>query len=83
MKKYGLIVVDPPWPKRPLIPLAFSAENIRHSQKPEKFYTMVAPLSDSRADIFARKKRSGWDVWGDEVVCSKKLKKLLEKKGGN
>jgi len=47
------------WPKRKLIPAVFQAENIKHSQKPDKFYKMI--------DIFARKQRPGWDVWGDEV----------------
>ncbi len=55
------------WPKRKLIPLAFSAPNIRHSQKPDKFYKMIEPLAKNRADIFARKEREGWDVWGNEV----------------
>jgi len=55
------------WPKRKLIPLVFQAENIKHSQKPDKFYDMIEVLGDSRIDLFARKKRPGWDVWGDEV----------------
>ena len=52
---------------KPLIPLCFQAENIRHSQKPDKFYKMIEPLGNDRIDIFARKKRLGWDVWGNEV----------------
>jgi site-specific DNA-methyltransferase (adenine-specific) len=55
------------WPKRPLIPAVFSAENIRHSQKPDRFYKMIEPLGDNRIDLFARQKRDGWDVWGNEV----------------
>jgi N6-adenosine-specific RNA methylase IME4 len=55
------------WPKRPLIPVVFSAENIRHSEKPDRFYEMVAVLGEPRIDLFARRKRQGWDVWGDEV----------------
>lgn len=55
------------WPKRPLIPAVFSAENIRHSQKPDRFYEMIAPLGKNRIDLFARRKRQGWDVWGNEV----------------
>lgn len=54
-------------PKRKLIPLGFPAENIRHSQKPDRFYDMVAPLGDKRIDLFARRKRDGWDAWGNEV----------------
>lgn len=64
----GYNKVKPPlWPKRSLIPAVFSAPNIRHSQKPDRFYEMVTPLGDNRIDIFARQQRDGWDVWGDEV----------------
>jgi len=55
------------WPKRKLIPAVFQAENIRHSQKPDKFYELIEPLGKNRIDIFARKERHGWDVWGNEV----------------
>ena len=55
------------WPKRSLIPAVFSAENIRHSQKPDRFYKMIEPLGENRIDLFARQKREGWDVWGNEV----------------
>ena len=50
-----------------LIPLCFQAENIRHSQKPNKFYKLIEPLGFDRIDLFARQKREGWDCWGDEV----------------
>lgn len=55
------------WPKQPLIPMAFPAENRRHSQKPDIFYDRISRLGDKRIDIFARKKRDGWDVIGDEI----------------
>jgi len=55
------------WPKRPLIPLGFSAENIKHSQKPDKFYRMISVLGENKIDIFARKARQGWTTWGNEV----------------
>lgn len=57
----------PLWPKQKLIPACFQAENVRHSQKPSIFYKMIEHLGDKRIDIFARKEREGWDVWGDEV----------------
>lgn len=39
-----------------------------HSTKPEIFYTMVDEICGGRKlDYFARKKRKGWDVYGDEV----------------
>ena len=50
-----------------LIPFCFQAENIRHSQKPNKFYKLIEPLGFDRIDLFARQKREGWDCWGDEV----------------
>ncbi len=40
----------------------------RHSEKPEEFYKLIESISDKdRLEIFARKKRKGWDVWGNEV----------------
>lgn len=39
-----------------------------HSAKPESFYKMVEEICAGRKlDYFARKKREGWDVFGDEV----------------
>lgn len=55
------------WPRKELIPAAFSAENIRHSEKPDRFYELISPLGENRIDIFARKKRQGWDAIGDGV----------------
>jgi N6-adenosine-specific RNA methylase IME4 len=57
----------PLWPTGALTPAVFQAENIRHSEKPQKFYTMIEHFGSPRLDMFARKKRDGWDVWGDEV----------------
>ena len=39
-----------------------------HSVKPEEFYAMVERQSPGpRLDVFARVKRDGWDVFGNEV----------------
>ena len=39
-----------------------------HSTKPNSFYDLVNKLTIGRKlDYFARKKREGWDVYGDEV----------------
>lgn len=39
-----------------------------HSSKPDNFYKLVEEMSPaSRIDLFARKKREGWDVWGNEI----------------
>ena len=63
----GYIKKPDVWPKRKLIPAVFQAENVRHSQKPQRFYDLLEPLGEPRIDIFARKTRPGWDVWGNEV----------------
>ncbi len=39
-----------------------------HSSKPERFQAMVEEQSPMpRLEMFARRERPGWDVWGDEV----------------
>lgn len=55
------------FPRTKLIPLVFRAENVRHSEKPQLFYDLIKDLGDKRIDIFARKKREGWSVFGNEV----------------
>lgn len=42
----------------------------KHSQKPEFFQDLIESVSDSpRIELFARRPRPGWDVWGNEVDC--------------
>lgn len=39
-----------------------------HSHKPEEFHKIVERVSPSPyAELFARRKMPGWDVWGNEV----------------
>ena len=41
---------------------------MKHSQKPEFFQDMIETVSEPpRLEIFARRKREGWDVFGNEV----------------
>lgn len=41
----------------------------RHSEKPAEFYHLVERVSLApRLEMFARKPRAGWSVWGDEVT---------------
>lgn len=41
---------------------------MKHSQKPEHFQDIIEMQSNGpRIELFARRKRPGWDVWGDEV----------------
>lgn len=40
----------------------------RHSKKPDSFYSFIESISgEERIELFARGKRLGWDVWGNEV----------------
>lgn len=55
------------YPRRPTIRTSFSAKSLRHSQKPDEFYTMLSILEGQKIDLFARAPRPGWDVWGNEV----------------
>jgi len=39
-----------------------------HSKKPEFFQDLIEAVSEKpRLEMFARRKRTGWDVWGNEV----------------
>jgi len=39
-----------------------------HSEKPEAFYLLVEQMYDGpRLDLFGRKRRLGWDVFGDQI----------------
>jgi N6-adenosine-specific RNA methylase IME4 len=40
----------------------------RHSAKPEEFYALVEQVSPGPfLEMFARRRRLGWDVWGNEA----------------
>ncbi|WP_299083035.1 MT-A70 family methyltransferase, partial [uncultured Paraglaciecola sp.] len=41
---------------------------MRHSKKPEFFQDLIELQSEApRIELFARRERDGWDVWGNEV----------------
>jgi N6-adenosine-specific RNA methylase IME4 len=41
-----------------------------HSHKPEEAHSIVERCSPGpRLELFARRVRPGWDVWGDSVTC--------------
>jgi N6-adenosine-specific RNA methylase IME4 len=43
----------------------------KHSEKPDNFYKLVELISpEPRLDMFARRKRHNWDVYGNEVEDS-------------
>lgn len=46
----------------------------KHSQKPVEAYELIERSSDgNKLELFARNKREGWDVWGNEVESDIKL----------
>jgi N6-adenosine-specific RNA methylase IME4 len=46
----------------------FAAAKSRHSAKPDRFYEIVERVSpEPRLELFARRRRFGWDVWGNEA----------------
>lgn len=57
------------------IPAALRKSNVimaprtGHSAKPASFYDLVESVSpqQQRLDVFARRHRVGWSVWGDEI----------------
>ena len=45
-----------------------------HSRKPEAAQDIIEMVSDGpRVELFARRERPGWDVWGNEVECTAEL----------
>lgn len=49
----------------------FAWKRTRHSVKPEAFQDMVEQVSPGPyLELFARRPRLGWDVWGNEVESS-------------
>jgi N6-adenosine-specific RNA methylase IME4 len=48
----------------------FYAPVQEHSHKPEEQYAIIGRCSPGPyLELFARRKRPGWDVWGNEVTC--------------
>lgn len=46
-----------------------------HSHKPEEFHKIVERVSPGPyAELFARRKMAGWDVWGDQVESDFQIK---------
>lgn len=58
------------YPRRKAIPTVFSGKSEKHSAKPDEFYKLIEPFGFPAVDIFARRERDGWDVYGDEVENS-------------
>jgi MT-A70 protein len=54
-----------------------------HSEKPTAFYSLVESLCPAPRylELFARKPRPGWDVWGDEVAAAGTMIELPDSGG--
>src|SRR3990167_2516908 len=51
-----------------LIDSVVSIERTKHSEKPDRFYEIIEEMyKGKKIELFARKKRRGWDSWGKEV----------------
>jgi N6-adenosine-specific RNA methylase IME4 len=66
--------------------LIYSPLPKEHSRKPEEQYSRIERLypvesCPARLELFARRRRAGWDVWGNEVKSDIELAGWLPKKG--
>lgn len=53
---------------RPGLSNVFEARRSRHSAKPDEAYELIERASPGPyLDLFARRRREGWAVWGDEL----------------
>lgn len=52
----------------------FEAKRRQHSQKPDLVYELIENMFDgNRLELFARRKRDGWDAWGNEIESDVEL----------
>jgi N6-adenosine-specific RNA methylase IME4 len=57
--------------KQKHIGTVFEWKRRKHSEKPEQFQDLVETISPGPyIELFARRQREGWDVWGNEVLSS-------------
>jgi N6-adenosine-specific RNA methylase IME4 len=60
------------------VPTLITANKARHSQKPGAIYRYMELTSPApRIELFARRRRVGWDVWGNESISE--IDNTLEK----
>jgi N6-adenosine-specific RNA methylase IME4 len=56
---------------------AFMHPRTPHSVKPDAFYTLIEECSPGPyLELFSRRERAGWTVWGNEVECGISLGKV-------
>jgi N6-adenosine-specific RNA methylase IME4 len=53
-------------------PSVFRAPRGEHSEKPDKLYEMIERMYPDlpKLELFARKRRPGWEVWGNEAPAA-------------
>ena len=59
---------SPPPPPNGFIGLL--SPNLQHSRKPDSIYEYAEALPGPRLEMFARRPRTGWHVFGNEVTGS-------------
>jgi len=52
------------------IPTVFAAPLLEHSRKPDRIHEIAEKLSPApRIELFARRRRRGWQAWGNEIAA--------------
>jgi N6-adenosine-specific RNA methylase IME4 len=60
----------------------FAAPRTVHSAKPDRFYEIVERVSPGPyLEMFARRRRYGWDVWGNEAPTEQASQATLDLEG--
>ena len=56
-------------PIKKMLPSVYLLPRMEHSRKPDKFYSLVEEMypNTRKIELFARRQRENWDVWGNEV----------------
>ena len=53
--------------------LGLLSKRLYHSRKPDSIYDYAESFPGPYLELFARRRRDDWDVWGNEVECSIQL----------
>jgi N6-adenosine-specific RNA methylase IME4 len=71
----GEIPLPPPNARPPSV---ISAPRREHSRKPDEAYELIEQMYPElpKIELFAREKRKGWDVWGNEVAAEPESESL-------
>ena len=58
------------------------SKNIEHSRKPDDIYAYAESFPGPYLELFCRRPRPGWDVWGNEVESDENITKALTGQAG-